>query len=158
MSLASELAALYRRDLARLLQELRAFPAGDTIWRKTPGMTNSPGNLTLHLEGNLREFIGRLIGNVAYTRRRDAEFALSGQPVAELIARIDEVSTLIPSILGDLTSAALDADYPQPVLGSTLTVRQFIIHLNGHLNYHLGQIDAQRRALTGVGAIDLAGL
>lgn len=32
------------------------------------------------------------------------------------------------------------------------------MHLHGHLNYHLGQIDYLRRVLTGEGAIQLASL
>jgi hypothetical protein len=39
-----------------------------------------------------------------------------------------------------------------------LSTRQFLIHLSGHLNYHLGQIDYLRRVTTGAGAIPLATL
>jgi hypothetical protein len=39
------------------------------------------------------------------------------------------------------------------VLGEPLTTRQFVVHLYGHLNYHLGQIDYLRRVLTGDGAL-----
>jgi len=57
-----EMAALYTRDLTRLVQELNAFPDTATLWQTRAGITNSAGNLSLHLEGNLREFIGRLLG------------------------------------------------------------------------------------------------
>ena len=40
----------------------------------------------------------------------------------------------------------------------TLPTRQMLIHLEGHLSYHLGQIDYLRRVLTGDGAITLAEL
>ena len=56
--LAHELAALYTRDLTRLVQEISAFPDTATLWQTRAGITNSAGNLALHLEGNLREFIG----------------------------------------------------------------------------------------------------
>jgi hypothetical protein len=39
-----------------------------------------------------------------------------------------------------------------------VTVQQFLIHLYGHLNWHLGQIDSARRVLTGGGDIKLAEL
>jgi hypothetical protein len=71
---AGELAALFRRDLNRLIQELRAFPSDEKLWAVLPGISNSAGNLILHLEGNLREYIGRQLGGVAYTRQRDLEF------------------------------------------------------------------------------------
>jgi len=40
----------------------------------------------------------------------------------------------------------------------TLPTQQMLIHLEGHLSYHLGQIDYLRRLLTGDGAISLAEL
>ena len=43
--------------------------------------------------------------------------------------------------------------FPENVLGEPLTNRQFVTHLYGHLNYHLGQIDYLRRVLTGEGAL-----
>ena len=42
--LATELAALYARDLTRLIEEIRAFPDRDTLWKTAPGVTNSAGN------------------------------------------------------------------------------------------------------------------
>lgn len=68
--LAPELAALYARDLTRLVQEISAFRDTVTLWQTRAGITNSAGNLALHLEGNLREFIGRQLGKVDYTRDR----------------------------------------------------------------------------------------
>ena len=68
--LSAELAALYTRDLTRLVQELEAFPDTETLWQTRAGITNSAGNLALHLEGNLRQFIGRLLGQLDYTRDR----------------------------------------------------------------------------------------
>ena len=47
----------------------------------------------------------------------------------------------------------LDATYPEQVLGAPISTRQFLVHLAGHLNYHLGQIDYLRRTLTGQGAL-----
>lgn len=156
--LATEIAALYARDIARLIQELRAFPDTATLWRTLPGVTNSAGNLALHLEGNLREYIGRQLGKVDYARERPLEFSLKGMEKDEVIARIEAVHTLVPWVVGGLSSDALVATYPEPFHGSSVSTQQFLIHLSGHLNYHLGQIDYLRRALTGDGAIALTGL
>ncbi len=52
----------------------------------------------------------------------------------------------------------LDADHPESYDGRPILTRQFLIHLLGHLNYHLGQIDYLRRVSTGDGAIALASL
>ncbi|HEU0121343.1 MAG TPA: DinB family protein [Bryobacteraceae bacterium] len=158
MSLAAELSALYTRDLTRLMQEIAAFPTTESLWQTAPGISNSAGNLALHLEGNLREFIGRKIGGVAYTRERPLEFSSTGLSGQELAGRLADLRAMIVTVLGALEPADLDALYPDAPLGRPQTVRGFVLHLLTHLNYHLGQIDYLRRFATGDGAIDLAGL
>jgi len=156
MSIAKEMAELFRRDLTRLLQEVEATGEGD-LWRTLPGATNSIGNLALHLEGNLREFIGRQVGRVAYQRQRPAEFASRDVTKAELLRRLGEVKELIPGILGGLAPDEWDATFPENVYGMPLTTRQFLIALYGHLNYHMGQVDYLRRILADGKPIDFAG-
>ena len=156
--LARELAALFERDLTRLVQELRAFPDTPSLWVTLPGIANAAGTLALHLEGNLREFVGRQLGGVAYVRDRAAEFSVRGVPQAELVARLEAVHDLVPRVVSALSHDVLGAHYPEPMFGGPITTRQFLVHLNGHLSYHLGQIDYLRRAITGAGAIDLAAL
>jgi len=158
MGIAEEIAALFRRDLGRLIQELQAVPDERVVWSTVPGVTNSVGNLVLHLEGNLREYIGRQLGGIAYRRERSQEFAGTGLPVAELIARIVEVQRSIPLVIAALPVERMQATYPENVLGRALSTQQFLISLHGHFNYHLGQIDCLRRILTQGAAIELAGL
>ena len=155
---ASDLAALFVRDISRLIQELHAFPDTASLWKTAPGVSNAAGTLALHLEGNLREYIGRQLGGVDFTRDRPREFSARDVAQSELIERLESVKTLIPPIISRLTDAELDARYPEQVLGIPMSTRQFLIHLYGHLNYHLGQIDYLRRFVTGKDAIDLAGL
>ena len=156
--LSAELAALFARDIARLIQELRAFPDTASLWKTTPGVTNAAGTLALHLEGNLREYIGRQLGGVAYTRQRPLEFGTRGVEQAELMARLEAVKELVARVVSGLSSEQLDATYPELVLGNPMTTRQFLVHLEGHLNYHLGQVDYLRRFVTANGAIELAQL
>jgi hypothetical protein len=156
--LASELAALFARDIARLIQELQAFPDTESVWKTAPGVTNAAGTLALHLEGNLREYIGRQLGQIAFTRDRPLEFSARGVARDDLIARLEGVKAQIPSVISKLSDAQLEAIYPENVIGKPITTRQFLIHLEAHLNYHLGQVDYLRRIATGKGAIDLAGL
>jgi len=155
--LSTELADLYARDLTRLIQELTAFPDTASIWKTAPGVSNAAGTLALHLEGGLRHFIGRQLGKIEYTRDRPLEFSARGVERAELIARIEAVKASIPPVIAALSEVELDAIYPENVTGKPLTTRQWLIHLNGHINYHLGQVDYLRRFATGNGAIELAG-
>lgn len=152
------MAALFRRDLTRLHQEIAAFAAGEDLWRVAGGASNSAGHLTLHLEGNLREFVGRVLGGLPYQRNRPAEFHGPRQPQAELLVRIDGLIESIPGVVENLDENALSAPYPVPVLGVEVTTRQFLMHLYGHLSYHTGQVDYFRRILTGAGAVEFAGL
>ena len=158
MSVSIELASLFNRDLKRLLQEVQAFPDPNALWAKPDGVANSAGNLTLHLEGNLRHYIGRQLGNTGYVRDRPAEFSSTGYSVGELVSRIESLPELIFGVVSSLSAEALDGVYPELVLGVPLTTRMFLLHLLGHLNYHLGQIDYVRRILTRGTAVQFAGL
>lgn len=156
--LASELSALFARDIARLIQELQAFPDTESLWKTAPGVTNAAGTLALHLEGNLREYIGRQLGQIAYARQRPLEFSARGVGQSELIARLGAVRDMIPGVISRLSDSQLEAKYPEAIHGKSITTRQFLMHLLAHLSYHLGQVDYLRRFLTGNGAIDLAAL
>ncbi len=158
MSVARNLALLFRRDLSRLIQQIDAFPDDETLWRTIPGIANSAGNLALHIEGNLREYIGRQIGRLPYHRMRELEFSSRGLPRAELRARAVELQEVISSVVGELSSQEMQSEYPEVVLEIPLSTQEFLIHLYGHLNWHLGQVDYLRRMLSGNGAIGRAGL
>ena len=151
-----EIAALFRRDLTRLAQEVATFPTDETLWRTLPGVTNSAGNLVLHLEGNLCEYLGRQLAGVDYVRHRKQEFSLCGLSREELAARIDALAQTIPAVLEALQPEDFAKMYPQQVFGKPITTGQFLIHLHGHFNWHMGQIDYLRRVLTEGGAIGLA--
>ncbi|MDP9054680.1 MAG: DinB family protein [Acidobacteriota bacterium] len=158
MPLADELSLLFQRDLTRLIQELHAFPSEESLWAKAPGVSNSAGNLFLHLEGNMREFIGRQLGGVAYTRNRDLEFGSPPVPAAEIARRIEALPPLITRVVAGLSDGVMNANYPEAVGGLRQSTRHFLLHLYGHLNYHMGQIDYIRRIVTGTGPVRFAQL
>ncbi len=156
MSVSTELAELFARDITRVIQELRAFPDTATVWKTMPGITNAAGTLALHLEGNLREYIGRQIGQIAFVRQRPLEFSTRGVERDDLVTRLEALLSQIPAVIAALSDSQLAAAYPEAFNGIQMTTRQMLIHLESHLNYHHGQIDYLRRALTGDGAIELA--
>jgi len=143
----NDLASLFSRDLMRLKQQIEAFPDDETLWQSLPGVINPAGNLALHIEGNLREYVGRQLGKLPYNRNRELEFSLKGMSRDEICHRIDELRRSIPSIIQALSSEQLEMEYPEVVLEVATTTRQFLFHLYGHLNWHLGQIDYLRRIL-----------
>lgn len=147
MSTATDLAHLFRRDLAKLGKQIESFPNDERLWQTLPGVTNTAGNLALHLEGNLREFVGRQLGQLPYTRNRDLEFSARGVSREELGTRLTDLGQAIPAVIERLSEEELDKEYPEIVLGAPTSTREFLIHLYGHLNWHLGQVDYLRRIL-----------
>jgi hypothetical protein len=156
MSTANDLAFLFRRDLTKLSQQIESFPSDEALWRTLPGVTNAAGNLALHLEGNLREFVRRQLGSLPYNRNREVEFSLRGVSKSELVTRIAELRQSIPCVIEELSSEQMEMEYPEVVLEVATSTQEFLIHLYGHLGWHLGQIDYLRRILIGDGeALDV---
>ncbi|MGQ0702553.1 MAG: DinB family protein [Gemmatimonadales bacterium] len=151
MSLTRSLAAIFTRDLATLRMEIEAYSNERDLWRVVPGIANPGGTLALHLAGNLRHFLGAVLGATGYRRDRAAEFAAREVPREELLRHIDEAIAAVTRTLGEdgLSDADMDKEYPEPVAGMRLTTGDFLVHLVDHTGYHLGQIDYHRRILTG---------
>ena len=122
---SSELAALFRRDLARLVRQLDALDDA-RLWQVLPGVTNSAGTLLLHLNGNLREYVGRQIGGVPYVRDRPREFAATGVPRAEMTAALTELASLVPGVIERVPAATWETTFPENVLGEPLTLCQLV--------------------------------
>ena len=146
--MTTEFAQLFDRDIRRLYKEMESYPSEQLIWQKTAGIANSGGNLCLHLMGNLNEYIGRILGNNPYQRDRSHEFSEMDIPQKELLTMIEETRESVVKTFENLDFEKLNELYPENVLGYDMTVSYFLIHLEGHLNYHLGQINYHRRILT----------
>lgn len=138
---------LFERDLDRLIKELSLYKDEKHLWL-TPGeVNNSAGNLTLHLIGNLKHYIGATLGNTGFIRNREEEFILKNISKDILLASIDETKTIILKVIENLPDDILEKDYPLEVFGHKMKTGFFLIHLTTHLNYHLGQISYHRRIM-----------
>jgi hypothetical protein len=147
--LAADILILFRRDLGCLSREVGAFPDDATLWRTLPGISNSAGNVALHVAGNLRHFVGAVLGATGYLRDRDREFSRREGTRAELIAELDRTALDVEVGLRAVTEATLAAPYPAAVAGHHPPTGRFLLHLEAHLAFHLGQAGYLRRALTG---------
>lgn len=114
-----------------------------------PGISNVGGTLVLHIAGNLRHFLGNIIGGVPYTRDRDAEFSNRTATKAELIALMTETRNAIAATIPKLSNEILEKPFPLQIAGRTVSTADFVVHLASHLAYHLGQLDYHRRFVTG---------
>ena len=52
------LRVMITRELWALDREIAAYPDDESPWKLVPGISNSAGNLVLHVAGNLRHFTG----------------------------------------------------------------------------------------------------
>lgn len=138
---------LYKRDLVKLEEEVGLYAKEAELWTTTGEISNSSGNLTLHLIGNLKHFIGAVLGSSGFVRDRDKEFSNAGVSRDELVAEIDATLSMVITTLETLTDEDFAKTYPIEVFGHPMTNEFFLIHLATHLNYHLGQINYHRRLL-----------
>lgn len=146
---AADLAALLDRDLRTLRRELEAYPDERDIWREVPGLPNSAGTLALHLAGNIQHYVGARFGATGYVRNREAEFGRRGVPRAELVAEIERARSAVRTGLERLDPNVIDETYPEIIVQSRIRTGDYLVHLCAHFAYHLGQLDAHRRIVTG---------
>lgn len=138
---------IFKRDLKKLQYEINQYEDENKMWVLDKAITNSAGNLCLHIVGNLNHFIGAEFGNTGYLRQRDLEFSQKAVPKQELIKQIDDVIIVIEKSLKALTPEDLQKEYSRRVFEKPMTVEYFLTHLIAHLAYHLGQINYHRRLL-----------
>lgn len=136
---------LYDRDLTKLEEEIRAYPDEDLMWKVPKGVTNSGGNLCLHLCGNLQYYFGTVLGKTRYQRNRPLEFSAKDVPLSEVIKEIQAAKKAVSGVLTRFLPEQLDEMYPEPVFEQPMTNAYFFLHLSIHLGYHLGQLNYHRR-------------
>ncbi|MFN8305750.1 MAG: DUF1572 family protein [Ferruginibacter sp.] len=143
--LTETLTQLFERDLKRLANEISLYKDESHIWTVQKDISNSAGNLCLHLLGNLNHFIGATLGHTGYVRHRDDEFSLKNIPRQDLLLNISNCLLIVTETLQKLTEKDLAADFPIEVFGKKDSTAYMLVHLATHLNYHLGQINYHRR-------------
>lgn len=141
------LVTFFENDLDKLTSEISLFKDEASVWEIKEGVTNSAGNLTLHLLGNLNHFIGKTLGNTGYERHRDEEFSLKNIPREKIISDISDLKETIKNTLSKLSAEELQKDFPIKIREEVYTTQNMLIYLLSHLNYHLGQVNYLRRMI-----------
>jgi hypothetical protein len=147
MHMLTSLRSLFKRELTKLQVEVEAYSSEAALWRVQGKISNSGGNLCMHLVGNLNTYIGAKLGGTGYVRDRPFEFAGRDIPRTTLIPQIQAVIQTVDHTLSLLVPEDLEKDYPEPVNNGTVSTGFFLLHLAMHLSYHLGQINYHRRLL-----------
>lgn len=146
-TLGADFAHILGRDLDALATQISRYPDDASLWRLVGTIQNPPGTLVHHLVGNLRHYVGAVLGGSAYARDRAAEFSVRGTAKDELLLMIGACRAEVVPILASLSDEALAAPYPGelPASMAGATTRRFLLHLSGHFMWHLGQVDYHRR-------------
>jgi uncharacterized damage-inducible protein DinB len=140
---------LFERDLNRLMTEIGLYKEEATIWKIEKGISNSTGNLTLHLIGNLNTYIGKELGGTGYVRNRELEFSAKFVKRDLLIEQLNATLEMVKTTLSSLSNEDLNLEYPILVFTEKTTTEYLLVHLTTHLTYHLGQINYHRRLIEG---------
>lgn len=144
----NSLVQLFIRDIGKLQKEIQLYSNDSTFWKVENNISNSAGNLAIHLVGNLNHFIGATLGNTGYIRQRDKEFSNKNIPRKLILEHLEDLKGTIERVILSLTEKDLNDEYPINVFNKeSMSVEYFLIHLYSHLNYHLGQINYHRRLL-----------
>ncbi len=137
------------RDLERLRAEVEQYPDEASLWRDLPGIANPGGVLAAHCTGNLRHYVGGLLGGSGYVRDRPAEFGRRDRSRAELIEGLVAAEREVGVALSRLPDEALAGEFPEKVGGVARSTGDQLVLLAAHLAYHLGQVNYHRRIVSG---------
>jgi len=145
--LIAALQTLFDRDLHKLRVEIESYRREEAIWQVGKSISNSAGNLCLHLIGNLNTYIGAELGGSGYIRHRELEFSQKDVPRTELVEGIEATRIVVAATLARLSDEQLSQEYPVLVFENKTSTGYFLMHLATHLTYHLGQVNYHRRLL-----------
>ena len=127
--LTKHLASLFERDIRKLKTEISSYSDETKLWITSAQISNSGGNLCLHLLGNLQYFIGSVLGKSGYIRNRPEEFSQKNILVKDMINTIDHTCLIVLNTLNGLTKELLEKDYPEKVFADTMTTEYFLLHI-----------------------------
>jgi len=139
--------SLLERDLDSLIVEIESYVNEKDLWKLSGGIVNTPGNLCLHIIGNLNHFIGAVLGDTGYIRNREEEFSVKNVKRKTLVSMIIDTREVVRKVLTHLDDRKLVEIYPIQVFREDMTTGYFLMHICTHLSYHLGQINYHRRML-----------
>ena len=145
-SMLDSLTTIFLRGLNTLSKEVDAFEGRGDFWESSEQFPNSAGNLTLHLVGNLQQFIGATLGGSSYIRQRAQEFSDKNLAISDLQKLIESTKDVVQQTLSSTEESKLSEKCPVDFLGPDATWEMFLIHLVSHFSYHLGQINHIRRS------------
>ncbi len=129
------LAAHYLPRIERCL----AWLSQEEIWWRPHSSSNSVGNLVLHLNGNVRQWIISGLGGAPDLRHRDKEFSERRPiPRRKLLAQLRATVQDACAVIAKLTPRELER--VRPIQGFRVSGLRALVHATEHFAFHTGQI------------------
>jgi uncharacterized damage-inducible protein DinB len=129
------LVEVYPSRIARCLRLL----SEEEIWWRPNRASNSVGNLVLHLQGNVRQWIIAGLGGQADRRDRDREFAETGPiPRRALLQGLRKTVKEADQVLNNISQPDLLRTFS--IQGYRVSGLQAVCHVGEHFAFHAGQI------------------
>ncbi|HUE95881.1 MAG TPA: DinB family protein [Longimicrobiaceae bacterium] len=129
---------LSRDFLPKIREAVEPLSEADVWWKPNP-VSNSVGNLLLHLSGNLGQWVGSALGDRPDERRRDREFDPAETPdKATLLARLNASVAEADEVLASLDPAVLSER--RTIQAREVTGFEALYHAVEHFSMHTGQI------------------
>ena len=120
----------------------------EQIWVRPNEVSNSMGNIILHLCGNIRQYIISALGGQTDIRERDKEFAArSGYSKKELQVKLVATVNEAIHVIQNVEEIRLLKIFS--VQGFNLSGIGIIIHVTEHYSHHTGQIIFWTKLLMG---------
>src|SRR5687767_2852682 len=117
----------YVKHLDELEQELLRFTNESNLWHTTGTITNTCGNLSLHLIGNLNHFIGAQLGKTGYVREREKEFADKNVSKNTILDSLCTTRQMIEKTFDGLNNEDLNKIFPLNTFGENKTVLEVLL-------------------------------
>ncbi len=138
------LLAEYLGKIEKCVAEL----SDEDLWWRPNEVSNSVGNLLLHLAGNVRQWIIHGVGGADDVRQRQQEFdERHGAAAAPLLDRLRQTLDEADRVLAGLTPE--DLTTPLRIQGLDVTVLEAVYHVVEHFSTHVGQIIYVTKLRTG---------
>lgn len=119
------------------------------IWKRPGNGINSIGNLLVHLEGNVRQWILHGLDGQEDTRNRELEFRRNeGKSANELLEDLEQTVHDACNVVNDIKAADILLSRKM-IQGFQTTVFDAIFHVAEHFSYHTGQIVMLAKIRTG---------
>jgi hypothetical protein len=130
------------------MQECVAPLTAEQVWWRPNDASNSIGNLLLHLNGNVRQWLVASFNKEDDKRNRPAEFAAQGGlPAADLLARLGATLDEAAKVLDRLTVDELLAPYE--IQGYHVHGLDAVYQVVEHFGLHYGQMVTITKSLLG---------